>query len=49
MAYHAVEGSGDSGSHRNSHVLSGFTWRPPSTEARQLVMGKFHQGPVLLL
>ena len=27
-AYHAVEGSGGFGSHRNSHVLDGFTWRP---------------------
>jgi hypothetical protein len=27
-------------SSRNSHVLSGFTWRPPSAEERQLAKGK---------
>ncbi len=47
VAYYAVEGNGSFGSHRNSHVLDGFTRRPPSTEARRLAMGKSHQEPAL--
>ena len=37
------------GSRRIIHVLSGFTWRPPSVEERQFAMGKSRQGPALVL
>src|SRR5579872_256037 len=34
-------------SHRNSHLLCGFTSRPPATEKRELAMGK-SPGPVII-
>jgi len=44
-----TEGSRLSAPHRISHVLGGFTWRPPSVEERQLAMGKVCGASVIIL
>ena len=49
VAESVAEGKLASASYRNSHVLSGFTWRPPSAEERQLARGRSHQGPASIL
>jgi hypothetical protein len=49
VAARATDGNFALASHRNSRVLNGFTWRPPSVEERQLAIGKSLQGPALKL
>ena len=49
MAESVAEGKLASASYRNSHVLDGFTWRPPSAEERQLGIGKSSGGQLFFI